>query len=61
MLAPMLKTTERKKNIRCDLKTEPWSLTEYDNYSDYKNSGKEFDGSKDVFKVSNRHFEHPLK
>ena len=51
---------ERKRGIKCNLKFEPWNISEYNDYDEYKNSGKEFDGSKEIFKVSNRQFQHPL-
>ena len=47
---------ERKRRIQCDIKTSPWNLNMYDDIPEYKGSGKEFDGSNDLFKISNRMF-----
>jgi hypothetical protein len=47
---------ERKRRIQCDIKTAPWNLNMYNDILKYKGSGKEFDGSNELFKISNRQF-----
>lgn len=47
---------ERQKGVECPFQTGKWDPKAYNNYPRLKNSGREYSGSEEIFKVENKLF-----